>query len=43
MIFYILADITIPLPDKYSPRFVEDVWYDWWEREVFFTPVNLAK
>ncbi|CAG2161729.1 unnamed protein product [Oppiella nova] len=32
-------DVTSdPMPDSYSPKYVESVWYDWWEREGFFTP-----
>jgi valyl-tRNA synthetase len=26
------------LPDTYSPTYVETAWYDWWEKEGYFTP-----
>jgi valyl-tRNA synthetase len=26
------------MPASYSPRYVEAVWYDWWEKEGFFKP-----
>ncbi|EEB18877.1 Valyl-tRNA synthetase, putative [Pediculus humanus corporis] len=31
-------DTKIPLPDAYSPQFVEAAWYSWWEKEGFFKP-----
>lgn len=31
-------DVTIPMPDAYSPRFVEAAWYPWWEKQGFFKP-----
>ncbi|SPP72882.1 blast:Valine--tRNA ligase [Drosophila guanche] len=31
-------DLSDPLPDAYSPRFVEAQWYSWWEKQGFFTP-----
>lgn len=31
-------DISGPLPDAYSPQYVEAAWYSWWEKEGFFTP-----
>ncbi|KAH8325147.1 hypothetical protein KR074_003395 [Drosophila pseudoananassae] len=31
-------DLSGPLPDAYSPRYVEAQWYSWWEKEGFFTP-----
>ena len=27
-----------PLPDAYSPRYVEAAWYSWWEKSGFFKP-----
>uniref|UniRef100_A0A673IT33 valine--tRNA ligase n=1 Tax=Sinocyclocheilus rhinocerous TaxID=307959 RepID=A0A673IT33_9TELE len=27
-----------PLPDSYSPQFVEAAWYSWWEKQGFFKP-----
>lgn len=26
------------LPDSYSPKYVEAVWYSWWEKQGFFKP-----
>lgn len=31
-------DTLCSLPDAYSPQFVEAAWYDWWEKQGFFTP-----
>ncbi|EFN82871.1 valine--tRNA ligase [Harpegnathos saltator] len=31
-------DISCPLPDTYSPQYVEAAWYAWWEKEGFFKP-----
>ena len=31
-------DTRCPLPDAYSPRYVEAAWYSWWEKEGFFKP-----
>ena len=31
-------DTKVPLPDAYSPRYVEAAWYAWWEKEGFFKP-----
>ncbi|KAK0095995.1 hypothetical protein PV326_006831 [Microctonus aethiopoides] len=31
-------DITIPMPDAYSPQFVEAAWYPWWQKQGFFKP-----
>ena len=28
------VDITCPLPDAYSPSYVESAWYSWWEKKV---------
>lgn len=33
-----LSDLSGPMPSGYSPRYVEAVWYDWWEKEGFFKP-----
>lgn len=27
-----------PLPDSYSPQYVEAAWYQWWEKQGFFKP-----
>ncbi|XP_022901462.2 valine--tRNA ligase [Onthophagus taurus] len=27
-----------PIPDAYSPKYVEAVWYSWWEKQGFFKP-----
>ncbi|KAK5642775.1 hypothetical protein RI129_008942 [Pyrocoelia pectoralis] len=31
-------DVTVPLPDAYSPKYVEAAWYSWWEKQGFFKP-----
>lgn len=31
-------DISGPMPDAYSPQYVEATWYSWWEKEGFFKP-----
>ena len=31
-------DTTQPLPDAYSPQYVEAAWYSWWEQMGFFSP-----
>lgn len=31
-------DISNPLPDAYSPKYVEAAWYSWWEKRKFFKP-----
>ncbi|XP_061383734.1 valine--tRNA ligase isoform X2 [Danaus plexippus] len=31
-------DISVVMPDSYSPRFVEAAWYSWWEKQGFFKP-----
>lgn len=31
-------DTTCPMPDAYSPQFVEAAWYSWWEKQGFFKP-----
>ena len=33
-----LTDTTCPLPDAYSPAYVEAAWYEWWEKMGFFKP-----
>lgn len=32
------ADVVSPLPDSYSPQYVEAAWYPWWEKQGFFKP-----
>uniref|UniRef100_A0A3Q3J4C9 Valine--tRNA ligase, mitochondrial n=1 Tax=Monopterus albus TaxID=43700 RepID=A0A3Q3J4C9_MONAL len=32
------ADTSLPFPSSYSPEYVEHSWYQWWEKEGFFTP-----
>lgn len=27
-----------PLPNSYSPKYVEAAWYSWWEKSGFFKP-----
>ncbi|CAK1551322.1 unnamed protein product [Leptosia nina] len=31
-------DINGPMPDAYSPKYVEAAWYAWWEKQGFFKP-----
>uniref|UniRef100_A0A8C6V2Q8 Valine--tRNA ligase n=1 Tax=Neogobius melanostomus TaxID=47308 RepID=A0A8C6V2Q8_9GOBI len=31
-------DVVTPLPDSYSPQYVEAAWYPWWEKQGFFKP-----
>ncbi|RXN05670.1 valine--tRNA ligase-like isoform X1 [Labeo rohita] len=31
-------DVLSPLPDSYSPQYVEAAWYTWWEKQGFFKP-----
>lgn len=31
-------DVSGPMPDSYSPQYVEAAWYSWWEKEGFFKP-----
>ncbi|CAB1456282.1 unnamed protein product [Pleuronectes platessa] len=31
-------DVVSPLPDAYSPQYVEAAWYSWWEKQGFFKP-----
>lgn len=33
-----LSDTSVPFPQAYSPEYVESCWYQWWEKEGFFTP-----
>ena len=28
-----MKDVNCPLPDAYSPSYVEAAWYSWWEKE----------
>ena len=32
------VDTTCPMPDNYSPSYVEAAWYDWWVEQGFFKP-----
>uniref|UniRef100_A0A4W4E499 Valine--tRNA ligase n=1 Tax=Electrophorus electricus TaxID=8005 RepID=A0A4W4E499_ELEEL len=32
------TDVLSPLPDSYSPQYVEAAWYPWWEKQGFFKP-----
>ena len=32
-----ILDTTCPLPDVYSPSYVEAAWYAWWEKKVSYT------
>uniref|UniRef100_A0A7N9AW81 Valine--tRNA ligase, mitochondrial n=1 Tax=Mastacembelus armatus TaxID=205130 RepID=A0A7N9AW81_9TELE len=31
-------DTSFPFPSSYSPEYVESSWYQWWEKEGFFSP-----
>ncbi|KAK2921458.1 hypothetical protein Q8A73_000943 [Channa argus] len=31
-------DTRFPFPSSYSPEYVESRWYQWWEKEGFFSP-----
>nr|XP_028575627.1 valine--tRNA ligase isoform X1 [Podarcis muralis] len=31
-------DVESPMPDSYSPQYVEAAWYQWWESQGFFKP-----
>ncbi|XP_023250626.1 valine--tRNA ligase, mitochondrial [Seriola lalandi dorsalis] len=31
-------DTSLPFPPSYSPEYVESSWYQWWEKEGFFSP-----
>jgi valyl-tRNA synthetase len=31
-------DTKCPMPDAYSPQYVEAAWYSWWEKSGFFKP-----
>lgn len=31
-------DVSNPLPEAYSPKYVEASWYSWWEKQGFFKP-----
>lgn len=31
-------DLSGPMPDAYSPAYVEACWYAWWEKQGFFKP-----
>lgn len=37
-IFISTFSFSRPLPDAYSPEYVEAAWYDWWEKSGFFKP-----
>lgn len=37
-LFIYFADTTLPFPSSYSPEYVESCWYQWWEKEGFFSP-----
>lgn len=36
--FHFVSDVVCPLPDSYSPQYVEAAWYPWWEKQGFFKP-----
>ncbi|KAA0710630.1 Valine--tRNA ligase, mitochondrial [Triplophysa tibetana] len=36
-------DTSLPFPQSYSPEYVEFGWYQWWEKEGFFSPEQHGK
>ncbi|XP_046699931.1 valine--tRNA ligase, mitochondrial isoform X1 [Silurus meridionalis] len=36
-------DTSLPLPQSYSPEYVESCWYEWWEQQGFFSPEKHAE
>lgn len=38
LLFHFVLDVVCPLPDSYSPQYVEAAWYPWWEKQGFFKP-----
>uniref|UniRef100_A0A671P092 valine--tRNA ligase n=1 Tax=Sinocyclocheilus anshuiensis TaxID=1608454 RepID=A0A671P092_9TELE len=36
-------DTTLPFPQSYSPEYVEFGWYQWWEKQGFFSPQQHSK
>ncbi|TRY60213.1 hypothetical protein DNTS_026363 [Danionella cerebrum] len=36
-------DCTLPFPQAYSPEYVEYGWYQWWEKQGFFSPEYHSK
>uniref|UniRef100_A0A3B5AMM4 Valine--tRNA ligase n=1 Tax=Stegastes partitus TaxID=144197 RepID=A0A3B5AMM4_9TELE len=37
-VLFLVSDVVSPLPDSYSPQYVEAAWYPWWEKQGFFKP-----
>uniref|UniRef100_A0A673HCZ5 Valine--tRNA ligase, mitochondrial n=1 Tax=Sinocyclocheilus rhinocerous TaxID=307959 RepID=A0A673HCZ5_9TELE len=37
------AYTTLPFPQSYSPEYVEFGWYQWWEKQGFFSPEQHSK
>lgn len=33
-----MKDVSEPMPNVYSPQYVEAAWYSWWEKQGFFKP-----
>uniref|UniRef100_A0A9J7YGV6 Valine--tRNA ligase, mitochondrial n=1 Tax=Cyprinus carpio carpio TaxID=630221 RepID=A0A9J7YGV6_CYPCA len=38
-----ILDTTLPFPQSYSPEYVEFGWYQWWEKQGFFSPEQHSK
>ena len=36
--YLLLTDTKCPMPEAYSPCYVEAAWYAWWEKSGFFKP-----
>uniref|UniRef100_A0A672Z1F2 Valine--tRNA ligase, mitochondrial n=1 Tax=Sphaeramia orbicularis TaxID=375764 RepID=A0A672Z1F2_9TELE len=39
----IKKDTSLPFPSSYSPDYVESSWYQWWEKEGYFSPEQHEK
>ena len=39
--FFYCLDMSGPMPSAYSPKYVEAVWYDWWEKQVCFIVITI--
>ncbi|KAA0183726.1 Valyl-tRNA synthetase [Fasciolopsis buskii] len=38
LLSYYRQDVSQPMPTSYSPKYVEALWYEWWESCGFFHP-----
>jgi len=37
-VFNISLDTSASFPSSYHPKYVENAWYEWWEKQGFFSP-----